>query len=220
MGQVKTITILMTISIISVFSMVSISSAQISSSPSTVSPQGNTTIQNNSQSSIGPNSTNLTGSIVTISTGVASAGAAGPCLSANNCFNPHVISVNTGANVTWMNKDNVIHTVTSGKSTDTDSGKLFDKNIPSGKSISIQFTNPGTIDYFCKVHPWMTGQVLVGSNSSNTNVQGGIINSSNTTNSGQLPNQLGSQSGTLGSQGVNPNTQNSSGAKVSPGSFG
>lgn len=146
----------MTLTIIGLLSSVNFSYAQTTNVPINpqVTPQGNTSqgISSNANQS----------SMVMISAGTGSAGANGPCVGAKNCFNPGTINARSGTSVTWMNNDNVIHTVTSGKSSDTQFGTLFDKNIPVGKSISIPFNNTGTVDYFCKVHPWMSGQVIVG----------------------------------------------------------
>ncbi len=180
-------------------------------------------LQNNSNSQI--NSSTTQGGIlttngsqtITIAAGTGAAGANSTCASAKNCFNPGVLNVKPGSTVTWMNNDNVIHTVTSGKSSDTDVGKLFDKNIPMGKSISLQFNNTGTIDYFCKVHPWMSGQVVVGSGTSNSSsVQGGALVPNGST--GGVTNQ---PSGNLGQS--QPNTSpsgnlgnNVPGSQVSP----
>lgn len=54
------------------------------------------------------------------------------------------------------------HTITSGKVTDNNAGSLFDSGlIKSGGEFRFTFQNPGTYNYFCTVHPWMVGQVVV-----------------------------------------------------------
>ena len=185
------------------------SSSQVNGAGSpTVSPSGSTgSLSNNLQTNTQSNSKgNIQGGIlanatngsnqITIAAGTGSAGANGTCVGANDCFNPHNTRLQPGASVTWKNDDNVLHTVTSGKSTDADAGKIFDKNIPAGQSVSIQFNNTGTIDYFCKVHPWMTGQVTVGSGTGNSsNTQGGIIGSSTGANQSSLGSQSPSSNG-------------------------
>jgi len=42
--------------------------------------------------------------------------------------------------------------------------------LPAGKTFSHTFTaaDVGTINYFCQVHPWMAGQVIVGTASATT----------------------------------------------------
>lgn len=96
----------------------------------------------------------------------AGASANADCVSANNCFNPNPVTVAPGTDVEWKNTDTVGHTVTSGKPTDNDAGSLFDSSIiKAGGEFKFTFQNPGTFDYFCQVHPWMTGQVIVSASS-------------------------------------------------------
>lgn len=93
----------------------------------------------------------------------AGASANAACVSANNCFAPNPVSVKSGTAVTWTNNDSVGHTVTSGKPADNVSGDVFDSGIiKPGKTFQFTFTKAGTQDYFCSVHPWMTGKVTVG----------------------------------------------------------
>ena len=70
-------------------------------------------------------------------------------------FLPQRITVRAGATVTWNNKDDVPHTVASGS-------KVFkSKALDTADKFSFTFTTPGTYDYFCSVHPHMTGAVVV-----------------------------------------------------------
>jgi len=71
-------------------------------------------------------------------------------------FNPEVLTVAVGNTVTWTNNDDVPHTVTSSDKHFKSSGAL-DK----GDSYSYTFTAPGTYPYYCTVHPFMTGKVIV-----------------------------------------------------------
>jgi len=76
-------------------------------------------------------------------------------------FVPDVISVSVGTTVTWNNEDSFMHTVTSGTPDEGPSG-IFDSDIlGAGKSFEHTFTSAGTTDYYCVVHPWMTGSVTV-----------------------------------------------------------
>jgi plastocyanin len=44
-----------------------------------------------------------------------------------------------------------------------DVGSLFDSGIiPSEKTFEFTFSTPGNYNYFCTIHPWMMGQVIVG----------------------------------------------------------
>jgi amicyanin len=66
-----------------------------------------------------------------------------------------VITVKVGTTVTWENKDQVQHTVTS------DSG-LFDSGLlAKGVPFSFTFTEAGTYTYHCTPHPLMKGTVIV-----------------------------------------------------------
>ena len=70
-------------------------------------------------------------------------------------FLPQRITVKAGTTVTWINEDDVPHTVAS-------SGKVFkSKALDTADKFSFTFTTPGTYDYFCSVHPHMTGAVVV-----------------------------------------------------------
>jgi plastocyanin len=75
----------------------------------------------------------------------------------NFAYSPREITVTPGTRVTWVNHDDVPHTVTSGVKPRTfDSGAL-----DTDDTFSFVFRAPGTYDYFCAVHPHMTGKVIV-----------------------------------------------------------
>ena len=86
------------------------------------------------------------------------------CVATNNCFNPNPAYVPPGTTVTWRNTDTVSHYVTSGHPSDNTTGTIFDSGnlIKPGATYQFTFSNPGTYNYFCTVHPWMIGQVIVG----------------------------------------------------------
>jgi plastocyanin len=70
-------------------------------------------------------------------------------------FYPQRITVKAGTTVTWTNEDDVPHTVAS-------SIKFFkSKALDTANKFSFTFTTPGTYDYFCSLHPHMTGAVVV-----------------------------------------------------------
>lgn len=96
------------------------------------------------------------------------ASANSDCVSASNCFSPNPTSVKGGTLIIWNNSDSVSHTVTSGKPSDIQTGSIFDSGIiKPGQSYQRVFQNAGTYDYFCAVHPWMTGQVTITSDGKN-----------------------------------------------------
>lgn len=76
---------------------------------------------------------------------------------------PTETTVKAGETVTWKNDDTAIHTATSGKDATPD-GK-FDTSLvsPGQSSKPIAMPNePGEYPYFCTLHPWMIGTIMVG----------------------------------------------------------
>ncbi|MCS6936919.1 MAG: CHRD domain-containing protein [Candidatus Bipolaricaulota bacterium] len=70
-------------------------------------------------------------------------------------FNPATVNIAPGTTVTWVNEDSIAHNVTSRDG-------LFDSPVLNrGQRFSYKFDRPGTYGYFCKIHPAMTGQVIV-----------------------------------------------------------
>ena len=81
----------------------------------------------------------------------------------NFTFSPQRLTVKAGATVTWTNRDDIPHTVTS-------SSKVFRSNaLDTDDKYVFTFATPGVYEYFCSLHPHMTGTVVVeaqtGSNS-------------------------------------------------------
>jgi predicted secreted protein with PEFG-CTERM motif len=66
-----------------------------------------------------------------------------------------------GGTVTWENNDTAAHTATGGSATEGPSGVFDSSLIMAGSSFSHTFDAAGTFDYFCMVHPWMAGTVIV-----------------------------------------------------------
>lgn len=85
------------------------------------------------------------------------------CEENDECFLPNTVTIGVGGTVTWTNDDTAAHTVTSGTIEDSESvGAVFDSSIfMSGKMFEHTFDDAGEYDYFCVVHPWMTGKVIV-----------------------------------------------------------
>jgi predicted secreted protein with PEFG-CTERM motif len=91
------------------------------------------------------------------------------CVAANNCFDPANAQTTVGETVTWTNDDTASHTVTSGNPNDNTTGTVFDSGlVKAGGTYHEVFTSAGTFNYFCQVHPWMTGVVTVGAASGET----------------------------------------------------
>lgn len=77
-------------------------------------------------------------------------------------FDPLILNVPVGATVTWKNLDSTLHTVTSGSAESGKPGTIFDSSyLTGGKTFQHTFSSAGTFDYFCTLHPYMKGQVIV-----------------------------------------------------------
>lgn len=87
-------------------------------------------------------------------------------------FTPKVIRVRVGDTVTWTNKDDILHTVTSGsrdydptnggKVTATRPDGMIDAELDGrGATTRFTFTKAGTFHYFCNIHPGMEADVEV-----------------------------------------------------------
>jgi plastocyanin len=86
-------------------------------------------------------------------------GAAAPAPSVikidNFTFGPTATTVPVGTTVTWVNEDDIPHTVVA-----TD--KSFkSKVLDTDEKFSFTFAHAGTYEYFCSIHPHMTGKVIV-----------------------------------------------------------
>jgi nitrite reductase (NO-forming) len=77
-------------------------------------------------------------------------------------YDPTPAKVKTSTTITWTNDDTLPHTVTSGNADTGPSGE-FDSGIVMGAgSFTHTFDKAGTFDYYCALHPYMRGQVIVG----------------------------------------------------------
>jgi len=84
------------------------------------------------------------------------------CVDTETCYSPSELTTLVGSNVTWLNDSVVIHTVTSGSFLEGPDGVFDSSIIMSGDTFSHTFTEAGNYQYFCTIHPWMTGTVIVG----------------------------------------------------------
>ncbi|MFB5619744.1 MAG: plastocyanin/azurin family copper-binding protein [Nitrosopumilus sp.] len=82
------------------------------------------------------------------------------CEEIDRCYIPSVIVIDSGKQVTWINQDSAFHSVTSGFYGEPTG--LFDSgHLDPFESYTLNFDEIGTYDYFCTLHPWMKGQVIV-----------------------------------------------------------
>ena len=83
------------------------------------------------------------------------------CETNNMCYMPYNAALDVGGEAMWHNVDTVAHTVSSGTPAEG-LDDIFDSGlVPAGGMFSYKFEEAGTYDYFCMVHPWMTGIVTV-----------------------------------------------------------
>jgi plastocyanin len=101
--------------------------------------------------------------------GVLVARAASPATAVsidNFTFTPQSLTVKAGTTVTWTNKDDIPHGIAA-----TNNAFKRSLALDTDDSFSFTFTTPGTYQYFCYVHPHMTGTIVVeaatGNNASN-----------------------------------------------------
>jgi plastocyanin len=129
---------------------------------------GNQTAGGGNQTAGGGNQTGATGG------GGGAAGGGGPTINilegaavqGSPDYDPEELTAKKGDEVTVVNQDTVPHTATSGTgATDPNSAKSFDTSIINGgesATISLAQVEPGQYDYYCMIHPYMTGKITVG----------------------------------------------------------
>ncbi|MGB7478832.1 MAG: cupredoxin family copper-binding protein [Burkholderiaceae bacterium] len=76
---------------------------------------------------------------------------------ANFRFSPPTLTVAAGTRVTWVNRDDEAHTVTSS----ADPRVFSSPPLDTGEQFSFTFAAPGSYSYFCAIHPQMVGVVIV-----------------------------------------------------------
>jgi plastocyanin len=74
----------------------------------------------------------------------------------NFTFNPQSLTVKVGTTITWTNKDDIPHGIAS-----TNNAFKKSKALDTDDSFSFTFAAPGTFQYFCYLHPHMTGTIVV-----------------------------------------------------------
>jgi|AntDryMetagUQ255_1029468.scaffolds.fasta_scaffold13358_1 plastocyanin len=75
-------------------------------------------------------------------------------------FKPDAITVPVGTSITFTNEDSAPHTATSGQPPGADG--VFDTgNLTKGESKRVTVSEAGTFAYYCQLHPFMKGTVIV-----------------------------------------------------------
>lgn len=83
------------------------------------------------------------------------------CEETDSCYLPYEITVAAGATVTWSNDDTAAHTVTSGNINAGPTSAFDSGMLMAGDTFEFTFKGAGNFDYFCMIHPWMTGIVHI-----------------------------------------------------------
>src|SRR5918992_4637818 len=121
----------------------------------------------------GSNQTGETGGSNQTTAGGGGAAAGGPTINilegssiqGSPDYDPDELTASAGSEVTVVNQDTLPHTATSGTGPqDPESAQLFDTSlINAGESatLSLAQVTPGQYDYYCIVHPYMTGKIVV-----------------------------------------------------------
>ncbi|HEX3457581.1 MAG TPA: cupredoxin family copper-binding protein [Candidatus Baltobacteraceae bacterium] len=73
----------------------------------------------------------------------------------NDAFHPAQLTIAAGQTVTFTNRDDDAHTVTS------NTGAFDSKGIDTGQIWRYTFTKPGSYAYFCALHPFMKATIVV-----------------------------------------------------------
>jgi len=72
-----------------------------------------------------------------------------------------IVEILVGDTIVWSNADTVFHTVTSGSESDGLDGLFDSKEFAPGKSFTYKFSEIGYYPYYCTLHPWMIGTIIV-----------------------------------------------------------
>ena len=97
---------------------------------------------------------------VTIEPAIGS-GAPGCETASEGCYIPKTATVDVGGVVIFSNTDNAAHTFTAGIPADGSSGEFDTGLLTVGNSFEYSPETIGEIEYFCMVHPWMIGSLIV-----------------------------------------------------------
>jgi plastocyanin len=126
--------------------------------------------QGGGQTQAGGGGANQTGETTTGGGGAAAGGPTinileGAAIQGSPDYDPDELTVTAGSEVTVVNQDTLPHTATSGTGPqDPESAQLFDTSLINGgesATLSLAQVTPGQYDYYCIVHPFMTGKINV-----------------------------------------------------------
>ena len=73
----------------------------------------------------------------------------------NFVYSPVPLTVKVGTTVTWINHDDIPHTV------DSTQGKFKSAALDTDDKFEFKFTEAGEYPFYCRIHPKMTGKIIV-----------------------------------------------------------
>ncbi len=73
----------------------------------------------------------------------------------NFAYTPVTVTVKVGTQVTWVNHDDIPHTV------DSTQGKFKSAALDTDDRFEFRFTEAGDYPFYCRIHPKMTGKIIV-----------------------------------------------------------
>jgi len=92
---------------------------------------------------------------------IPSGSGAPGCEETNECYIPAEVIISIGTTVIWENTDNAAHLATSGTPDGGPDGAFDSGMIMAGATYEFEFSDKGEFVYYCLVHPWMVGTVIV-----------------------------------------------------------
>ena len=84
-----------------------------------------------------------------------------PKCTITNCYDPNPVEISTGDTITWINKDIPAHTIVSGDPFEKQTGFFDSGYILPEESFKHTFFKSGEYSYFCVLHPWAVGNIIV-----------------------------------------------------------
>jgi plastocyanin len=77
-----------------------------------------------------------------------------------DCYLPTSLAIDQDDTITWVNEDRGFHTVTSGYY-DASDGMFDSGQLEPSAKFSYTFSSLGEFHYYCRLHPWMEGTIIV-----------------------------------------------------------
>jgi predicted secreted protein with PEFG-CTERM motif len=103
---------------------------------------------------------------------------------AEGCYLPKEVTVDVGGKVIFSNTDTAAHTFTAGTPSGGPTGEFDTGLVMAGGTYEATLETEGTVGYFCMVHPWMVGSIIVQAAAEEDNMESEDLMVDITTNKG------------------------------------